>query len=181
MNSKTSCEILAKVLAGHGVSDAVVSPGSRNTPLILALDDEPGIKLHTVIDERSAAFIALGMSQISRRPTVLCCTSGTALLNYAPAAAEAYYQGIPLIILSADRPEEWIDQDDSQTLRQFEALRNYVKASYDIPEFDFGNTAMQWYTNRIANDACLTAVTGHPGPVHVNLQFDNPQIGRAHV
>jgi 2-succinyl-5-enolpyruvyl-6-hydroxy-3-cyclohexene-1-carboxylate synthase len=174
MNSKTSCEILAKVLAGHGVSDAVVSPGSRNTPLILALDDEPGIKLHTVIDERSAAFIALGMSQISRRPTVLCCTSGTALLNYAPAAAEAYYQGIPLIILSADRPEEWIDQDDSQTLRQFEALRNYVKASYDIPEFDFGNTAMQWYTNRIANDACLTAVTGHPGPVHVNLQFDNP-------
>lgn len=138
MNSKTSCEILAKVLAGHGVSDAVVSPGSRNTPLILALDDEPGIKLHTVIDERSAAFIALGMSQISRRPTVLCCTSGTALLNYAPAAAEAYYQGIPLIILSADRPEEWIDPNMNYSDFLFSRIQYFLSLfGFTLPSSNF--------------------------------------------
>lgn len=174
MISKLSCDIVVKVLAEHGVTDAVISPGSRNTPLILALDAEPRINCHVVIDERSAAFIALGMSQISRRPTVICCTSGTALLNYAPAVAEAYYQGVPLIILSADRPDEWIDQDDSQTLRQFEALGNYVKESYDIPEFAPDCKEMIWYANRTANDAYLTATSRFPGPVHLNMHFDSP-------
>lgn len=178
MKAKPSCQIIASVLAAQGVRDAVVSPGSRNTPLILALDDEPRIAKHVVIDERSAAFIALGMAQVSRRPTVLCCTSGTALLNYAPAVAEAYYQGVPLIIVSADRPWEWIDQDDSQTLRQFEALRNYVKASYDIPDFGEGAEAMCWYANRTANDAYLTSMGGRPGPVHVNMHFSDPLSAR---
>lgn len=174
MTGKISCDIVVKVLAGQGVTDAVISPGSRNTPLILALDAEPRIEKHTVIDERSAAFIALGMSQLTRRPTLLCCTSGTALLNYAPAVAEAYYQGVPLIILSADRPDEWIDQDDSQTLRQREALANYVKASFDIPEFDASAESLRWYANRIANDAVLTSLSRRPGPVHLNMHFDAP-------
>lgn len=159
MKAKPSCQIIASVLAVQGVRDAVVSPGSRNTPFILALDDESEITKHVVIDERSAAFMALGIAQVTRRPVVLCCTSGTALLNYAPAVAEAYYQGVPLIIISADRPTEWIDQDDSQTLRQCEALANYVKASFDIPDFGSESKALCWYANRIANDAYLTAVT----------------------
>lgn len=174
MKAKPSCQIAVSVLAAQGIRDAVVSPGSRNTPFILALDDERRIAKHVVIDERSAAFIALGMAQVSRRPVVLCCTSGTALLNYAPAIAEAYYQGVPLIIVSADRPSEWIDQDDSQTLRQFEALRNYVKASFDIPDFGSDDTTLGWYANRTANDAYLTSMSGRPGPVHVNMHFSDP-------
>lgn len=174
MISKPSCQIVTKVFAEQGVRDAVVSPGSRNAPLLLALDDEQRISKHVVIDERSAAFIALGIAQITGRPVILCCTSGTALLNYAPAVAEAYYQNIPLIILSADRPSEWIDQDDSQTLRQFEALRNYVKESFDIPDFAGDVAEMCWFTNRIANDAYLSSVSGRPGPVHINMHFSAP-------
>lgn len=174
MNAKPSCQIVTDVLARQGVRDAVVSPGSRNAPLLLALDGERLINKHVVIDERSAAFIALGMAQASHRPVVLCCTSGTALLNYAPAIAEAYYQNIPLIILSADRPAEWIDQDDSQTLRQFEALRNYVKDSFDIPDFEAENKEMCWFANRTANDAFISSISGRPGPVHINMHFSAP-------
>ena len=172
--TKPSCQIVTTVLKAQGIRDVVISPGSRNTPFILAVDNIGSFRKHIAIDERSAAFMALGMSQISRRPTILCCTSGTALLNYAPAVAEAYYQGVPLIIISADRPIEWIDQDDSQTLRQFEALRNYVKASFDLPDFQDDDNSMKWYANRVANEAYLTSMGKCPGPVHINMHFSNP-------
>ncbi len=174
ITDKSSCNILAEVLSAHGVRDAVVSPGSRNAPLILAFDSRKEIKLTVVADERSAAFIALGMAQASRRPVALVCTSGSALLNYAPAVAEAYYQGVPLIVVSADRPEQWIDQDDSQTIRQFEALSNFVKRSYDIPDCIMPDDEHLWFANRIANDACITAIAGKPGPVHINVQLHAP-------
>lgn len=119
---KISCNILVAMLVNHGVKEAVISPGSRNAPMVVALSRCPSIKTTVVVDERSAAFIALGKSAISASPVALLCTSGTAVLNYAPAVAEAYYRQIPLIVISADRPMEWIDQDDSQTLRQYEAL-----------------------------------------------------------
>lgn len=174
ITDKSSCNILAEVLSAHGVRDAVVSPGSRNAPLILAFDSRKEIKLTVVADERSAAFIALGMAQASRRPVALVCTSGSALLNHAPAVAEAYYQGVPLIVVSADRPEQWIDQDDSQTIRQFEALSNFVKRSYDIPDCIMPDDEHLWFANRIANDACITATAGKPGPVHINVQLHAP-------
>ena len=88
----------------------------------MALSRRGFLSKRIIVDERSAAFVALGMAQQLQKPVAIVCTSGTALLNYAPAVAEAYYQKIPLIIISADRPKEWIDQDDSQTIRQFEAL-----------------------------------------------------------
>lgn len=171
---KPSCQILAQVLKAQGVRHVVVSPGSRNAPLLLALDAQNGLQLHVVIDERSAAFIALGMAQVRREPVALCCTSGTALLNYGPALGEAYYQGIPLVAVSADRPFWWIDQDDSQTMRQPGALSHFVKASYDIPDFCQDNTAMCTYSARVVSDACLTAKSGRPGPVHINVQLDEP-------
>lgn len=174
LTDKKSCRIIAGVLAQHGVKDAVISPGSRNTPLILAFDNQHEICKHVVVDERSAAFMALGMAQVSRNPVALVCTSGTALLNYAPAVAEAYYQGIPLIVISADRPEQWIDQDDSQTMRQFEALGNFVKRSYDLPDTPMKANEDEWFANRIANNACLTAMRQKPGPVHINVQLDAP-------
>lgn len=172
VTDKAACTIITDALASHGVADAVCSPGSRNAPLLLAAEEEKRWRKHVVVDERSAAFIALGMAATTGRPVALICTSGTALLNYAPAVAEAYYRALPLIVVSADRPREWIDQDDSQTLRQFEALSNFVKKSYDVP--DTKGPQAEWYASRIANDAMITALTGRQGPVHINVQLDAP-------
>lgn len=171
--AKESCNILADVLAGHGVRHYVLSPGTRNAPVIVALARREGIRRHVVVDERSAAFIALGIAQQTGEPVALVCTSGTALLNYAPAVAEAYYQKLPLIVVSADRPREWIDQDDSQTIRQFEALSQFVKKSYDLPARCDDDTA-RWYANRIVNDAMIEATSGQRAPVHINVQIDEP-------
>ncbi len=172
------CQAIVGIAVAHGVHTAICSPGSRNAPLLLTAALEADLVCRVVVDERSAAFIALGEALVSRRPVMLICTSGTALLNYAPAVAEAFYAGIPLIVVSADRPVEWIDQDDSQTLRQFEALGNFVKKSYDLPVFsaDGGsrNRQLQWYVERQCNDAMLTATSGKPGPVHINIQLDTP-------
>lgn len=168
-----SCNILTDLLIAHGVRHAVISPGSRNTPLIIALSRREEITCHVVIDERSAAFIALGMGVQSGAPIALVCTSGTALLNYAPAVAEAFYRHIPLVVISADRPEEWIDQDDSQTLWQQDALAPYVKRSCDISaRIDFPNGP--WWTDRMINDTLLEALNGRRAPVHINVRLDAP-------
>ncbi len=173
ITAKDSCNIICNLLQQHGIKHAVVSPGSRNAPLIVALARSSELTKTVVIDERSAAFIALGIASASDKPVALVCTSGTALLNYAPAIAEAYYRKIPLIVISADRPVEWIDQDDSQTLRQYEALSNYVKQSYNIPA-RCDNDTMKWYVNRIVNDAIITSNTGRRAPIHINVQIDEP-------
>ena len=117
--------------------------------------------------------MALGMSQRSGEPVALVCTSGTALLNYAPAVAEAYYQHIPLIVISADRPMEWIDQDDSQTLRQYGALSHFVKRSYNL-RAELSLPMDGWYFNRCINDALLTSLSGEKGPVHINIAVSEP-------
>lgn len=170
---KTFCRELIDLLARHGVTDAVLSPGSRNTPLIMAVARDPRISYQVVVDERSAAFIALGMSVQSGRPVALVCTSGTAMLNYAPAVAEAFYREVPLIVITADRPCEWIDQDDSQTIRQAGALGNIVRHSVDIP-VETGSATQLWMMNRLVNDALIAAVRGPKGPVHINMQLDVP-------
>lgn len=174
MSVKYSCQIVASLLQVHGVKHVVMSPGSRNAPLIMAMKNRSGICTHNVIDERVAAFIALGMAQVSGEPVALICTSGTALLNYAPAVAEAYYQHLPLIVISADRPRQWIDQDDSQTIRQPGALDNFVRYSCDLPDFEDPNGEMSWYAGRCMNDAMLAAVAPPYGPVHVNVQLSEP-------
>ena len=168
-----SCNILSDLLIAHGIRHVVISPGSRNVPVIMAISRRSEFECHTVIDERSAAFIALGMSIQSGSPVAIVCTSGTALLNYAPAVAEAFYRHIPLVVISADRPEEWIDQDDSQTLWQQDALAPYVKRSCDIcAHIDFPNG--KWWTDRMINDVLLEAANGRPGPVHINIRLDAP-------
>lgn len=172
-SAKDVARILFDVLEAHGVSRVVCSPGSRNAPLLIAADARPGLKKYVVIDERSAAFAALGMAMVSREPVAIVCTSGTALLNYAPAVAEAYYQGIPLIVISADRPLEWIDQDDSQTIRQPEALRNFVKGSYSLSDREQTDRP-GWYESRMVNDAMLTALRPKQGPVHINVRLSPP-------
>lgn len=162
---------LSSLLEQYGITHAVCSPGSRNAALLSALHLNDTIRKHVVIDERVAAFVALGISIAARKPVALVCTSGSAVLNYAPAISEAYYQGIPLIIISADRPKEWIDQDDSQTIRQPGVLSNIVKKSYDI-NADASSEDYLWYTNRVLNEGLSEALSHKQGPVHFNIHLD---------
>ena len=170
------CRELVEIMIASGVRNAVISPGSRNAPLIIALAREPRISKWVITDERSAAFVAVGMAQRLLQPVMIVCTSGSALLNYAPAVSEAYYRQIPLIVVSADRPREWIDQNDSQTIRQDSALAAIVKRSYDLPsrcgEGDCNDS--RWYANRLLNDAAITATTMPMGPVHINVPLSDP-------
>ncbi len=178
---KAYCREIADLLAAHGVKHCVVCPGSRNAPLIVALHRHPALRCISVIDERSAAFSALGIASISRSPVAIVCTSGSAVLNFAPAVAEAYYRQVPLIVISADRPEEWIDQDDSQTIRQPGILANIVKKSVDVQvELDESasrSEAQAWHINRVVNDSLIDAMSAPKGPVHINVQLDAP-LGR---
>lgn len=173
---KEYCGVLLDLLYEHGVRELVLSPGSRNAPILLASFYRDKLKKQIICDERNAAFVALGKSLVSKRPVAVACTSGTALYNYAPAVAEAFYQKIPLIIISADRPFEWIGQNDSQTLIQPGALEKIVKASYDLP-LDSEREDTSWYANRVINEAMITACSGIPGPVHINIRFDAPLSG----
>lgn len=133
-SNKNNVNQLTSLLKLHDVEFAVVCPGSRNAPIVHNLN-EAGIECFPVTDERSAGFYALGMSlKIGMKPVAVCVTSGTALLNLMPAVAEAYYQHVPLIIISADRPADKIDQLDGQTLHQPNALEPYALKSVNIPE-----------------------------------------------
>lgn len=156
-----------------GIEQVVICPGSRNAPLTISFVQNPGIKKISVIDERSAGFIAMGIAQASGKPVAVCCTSGSAVLNFGPACAEAFYQEVPVIFISADRPPEWVDQGDGQTIRQSHALTLHVKESYDLP-VDLSHPDAQWEYKRKLNEAVNIANTGIKGPVHVNVPFREP-------
>lgn len=162
----------SEICHAFGVRHAVISPGSRNAPLIISFARNDKIKKWIIPDERSAGFIALGIAQKTKKPVVLCCTSGTALLNYAPAIAEAYYREIPLIVLSADRPTELIDQRDGQTIRQFEVLKNHVKVSAQLPVIQDDADAKKYESILLRT---LAEIPNLPfGPIHINVPFREP-------
>lgn len=164
---------IASICSGHGIKTAIISPGSRSAPLTLAFARHPAIDCKVISDERSAAFIALGIAQQQKLPVVLICTSGSAALNYAPAIAEAYYQEIPLLILTADRPPEWIDQYDGQTISQNEIYGNHVKRSFTFPSA-VSNEDVKWHCNRIINESILCSSSIPFGPVHINIPLRAP-------
>ena len=175
-SDKEIVQIIVDIAVKNNLKRVVISPGSRNAPLSIAFARDERIETFVLVDERSAAFFALGMAQQSNEPVGLVCTSGTALLNYAPAVAEAYYQRIPLVVISADRPLEWIDQDDSQAIRQQEALKGVVKGVYQLPVSVQGADD-RWYANRLVNEAFNTALSGRKGPIHLNVPFREPLYG----
>ncbi len=164
---------LALLCAQKGIANAVLCPGSRSAPLTLAFLRSKKIKCWTFSDERSAAFVALGMAQQTKMPVALVCTSGSAAYNFAPAVAEAFFQQIPLIVFTADRPKEWIDQMDGQTIRQTELYGNHVKKYYELPLNDSHPDAA-WYSNRIVNEAINLSINGIQGPVHINVPLREP-------
>lgn len=164
---------MAAICAKKGIKNAILSPGSRCAPITLAFARHPEIHSRTVSDERSAAFIGLGMAQQLEKPVVLVCTSGSAAYNYSPAIAEAFFQQIPLIVITADRPPEWIDQWDGQTIRQHEIYGKHVKGSFQFPD-DFAHPDKAWHANRITNEAINLASQFPYGPVHINIPLREP-------
>ena len=171
-SNKENVNILTSLLVAHGIRHAVVCPGSRNSPIVHNLNECPDIQCYPVTDERSAAFYALGMAQASNNPVVVCVTSGTALLNVLPAVAEAYYQYVPLVVISADRPSQWIDQLDGQTLPQPDALGRFVRHAVSLPEPH--DDEERWYCNRLVNEALLDSRYQERGPVHINVPISEP-------
>ncbi|MBO4851565.1 MAG: 2-succinyl-5-enolpyruvyl-6-hydroxy-3-cyclohexene-1-carboxylic-acid synthase [Prevotella sp.] len=178
-SDKENLNILTALLVKHGIRHAVVCPGSRNAPIAHNLH-EAGIRCVPVTDERSAGFQALGMAQATGLPVVVCVTSGTALLNLAPAVAEAFYQQQPLMVVSADRPLRWIDQLDGQTLPQENALKPFVRKAVALPGIITCDEE-RWHCNRLVNEA-LVEVGGRmaslksevAGPVHINVPLEEP-------
>jgi 2-succinyl-5-enolpyruvyl-6-hydroxy-3-cyclohexene-1-carboxylate synthase len=162
-----------QVCVEHGITHAVICPGSRSAPLTLALARHPTVKTYVINDERSAAFIAMGMARELDQPIALVCTSGSAGYNFAPAVAEAFYQQVPLLILTADRPMEWIDQWDGQTIRQHELYGKHVKRSFSLPA-DYEHADSQWFINRTFNQAILETKAHPAGPVHINIPLREP-------
>ena len=173
---KKTVQIIVALCAQKGVEHVVVSPGSRNAPLSIAFNREERIECYIIVDERSAAFFALGLAQKTGEAVALVCTSGTALLNYAPAIAEAFYQRIPLIVLSADRPTEWIGQDDSQAINQHQVFANFTKFNCQLP-VHINCEDEAWHVNRSVNEAINLAVSGRKGPVHINIPLREPLYG----
>ena len=167
-SQKDNVNILTALLVEHGIKYAVVCPGSRNSPVVHNLNECPDIVCYPVTDERSAGFYALGMAQALKQPVVICVTSGSALLNVVPAVAEAYYQHIPLVVVSADRSPQWIDQLDGQTIPQPDALGRFVRKAVTLPEPHDDET--RWYCNRLVNEALII----RHAPVHINVPISEP-------
>lgn len=177
ISDKKIVGLLASMFQEAGIHHIVISPGSRNAPLTVTFAALPQFECYTVVDERSAGFFALGIAQQLREPVAVMCTSGSALLNYAPAVSEAYYQGVPLLVVSADRPQEWIGQADGQTIRQQGVLDNFVKYSCQLPA-EIGGKDDEWYANRMVNEALYNLKYRVPGPVHINIPFKEPLYGK---
>ena len=169
---------IAEICARHGITDVVLSPGSRSAPLTLAFARHPDLTVRVVPDERAAAFIGLGIAQAQRRAVALVCTSGTAGLNYAPAVAEAFFQQIPLVIFTADRPPEWIDQLDGQTLRQHNLYGAHAKGAFEFP-VETAHPDAKWFSARIINEAINLAQAAPAGPVQVNVPLREPFYPKA--
>jgi 2-succinyl-5-enolpyruvyl-6-hydroxy-3-cyclohexene-1-carboxylate synthase len=151
------------------IDTVVISPGSRNAPLTIGFSNHPDIKTLSIVDERCAAFFALGIAQQTQKPVAIVCTSGSALLNYYPAIAEAFYSNIPLVVISADRPKHLIDIGDGQTIRQENVFQNHILFSANLTE----NSKLKTENLKLLSDALQIAIT-KKGPVHINVPFDEP-------
>ena len=194
-----SAQIAVQCARKMGIDRVVISPGSRNAPLTLSFTNDPYFSCYSIVDERSAGFFALGMAREIGKPVILVCTSGSALLNYYPAVAEAYYSRIPLIVLSADRPPYKIDIGDGQTIRQPGVLQTHCDCNFNLQLDIVHATDEQFAAQRSPvpeeevllrrqaeiqhyNLSQVTSAYAHAlkarGPVHVNIPFEEPLYGR---
>ena len=166
-------DVVARTLHELGISMVFFSPGSRSTPLVLAFERHPSIDCASVLDERTAAFLALGYSRRTQKPAVILCTSGSAVTNWFPAIAEASHSSVPLLFLSADRPEELQNCASGQTIDQVNLFGSFVRGFHQIPLPDLDPTAIQSLRSALAQ-AYLESMDLNPGPVHLNFPFREP-------
>jgi 2-succinyl-5-enolpyruvyl-6-hydroxy-3-cyclohexene-1-carboxylate synthase len=158
---------IIEILRAKNISNIVISPGSRNAPLIIGFGNDPFFTCYSIADERSAAFFALGIAQQIKEPVAVVCTSGSALLNYYPAFAEAFYSQIPLLVISADRPQSKIDIGDGQTIRQENVFANHSLFNANLSEEASENN------DNLIQEAINVAFAKR-GPVHINAPFEEP-------
>jgi len=171
-SKKDNIGTLTALLAGHGIRHVVVCPGSRNAPLVHNFSVCEDLQCHPVTDERCAGFFALGLTLATGEPAAVCVTSGSALLNLAPAVAEATLQHQGIIVISADRPAAWIGQQDGQTMPQQDALRPFTACSVTLPETE--DAEGRWYVNRLVNEALMKVRSEARPSVHINVPISEP-------
>jgi len=158
---------LIEICKAKGIQYIIISPGSRNAPLTIGFTNNPYFTCYSIADERCAAFFAMGIAQQTQKPVAVVCTSGSAVLNYYPAVAEAFYSQIPLVILSADRPQNKIDIGDGQTIRQENVFANHILFSANLTELASKEN------DSLINQAINSAVENR-GTVHINIPFEEP-------
>jgi len=175
-----SAQTILQHCQAKGIKNVVLSPGSRNAPLTISFTENPYFTCYSVVDERSAGFFALGMAQQLKKPVAVICTSGSALLNYYPAIAEAFYSDIPLVVISADRPPNKIDIGDGQTIRQTNVFENHIGYSANLILDKIGDSSqqksVQEFNDTALNNALNTTIATNT-PVHINVPFEEPLYG----
>ncbi|NIF07237.1 2-succinyl-5-enolpyruvyl-6-hydroxy-3-cyclohexene-1-carboxylic-acid synthase [Chryseobacterium sp. Tr-659] len=170
-SSKRSIQILAHLLQQYGIADIVISPGSRNAPLAIHFSEIDSFNCYSIVDERSAAFVAMGMAKSEKKPVAITCTSGSAVVNYYPAVTEAFYQNIPLLILTADRPTDFVDIFDGQTIRQKDVFHQHSYGDFQLLEDSKENAEdINFDIIKKAIELCFEK----QGPVHINIPLEEP-------
>uniref|UniRef100_UPI0023F15239 2-succinyl-5-enolpyruvyl-6-hydroxy-3- cyclohexene-1-carboxylic-acid synthase n=1 Tax=Chryseobacterium joostei TaxID=112234 RepID=UPI0023F15239 len=164
-------QILAHLLQQYGIADIVISPGSRNAPLAIHFSEVDSFNCYSIVDERSAAFVAMGMAKSEKKPVAITCTSGSAVVNYYPAVTEAFYQNIPLLVLTADRPTDFVDIFDGQTIRQKDVFHQHSYGDFQLLEDSKENAEdINFDTIKKAIELCFEK----QGPVHINIPLEEP-------
>lgn len=170
-SDKRSIQILAYLLQEYGIHDVVISPGSRNAPLAIHFSENDALNCYSIVDERSAAFVALGMAKSLKKPVAVSCTSGSAAANYYPAVTEAFYQNTPLLLLTADRPADYVDIFDGQTIRQKNLYQQHSYGDFQLVEESVENADEENFrTIKKAIETCFE----QQGPVHINIPLAEP-------
>lgn len=170
-SSKKSIQILAHLLQQYGIADIVISPGSRNAPLAIHFSEVDSFNCYSIVDERSAAFVAMGMAKSVKKPVAVTCTSGSAVVNYYPAVTEAFYQNIPLLVLTADRPTDFVDIFDGQTIRQKDVFHQHSYGDFQLLEDSQENAEdINFDIIKKAIELCFEK----QGPVHINIPLEEP-------
>ena len=188
-------QTLVSLCIAKGINYVIISPGSRNAPLTLSFSQHPEIHAYSIVDERCAAFFALGMAQRIGKPVAVICTSGSAMLNYYPAIAEAYYSNVPVVVISADRPEYLIDVGDGQTIQQKHVFKNHINYEANLKQDIVHKSTILQETHQLSADIerllqekvqkhneaeinmALNVAVEKNGPVHINAPFDEPLYG----
>lgn len=170
-SSLKNIQILISLLKKYHIKHLVISPGGRSTPFVHSVEQDDFFKIYSIVDERSASFFALGLTAELKEPVAVCCSSGTAVANHVSAACEAFYQQLPLLIISADRNHNYMYQQEEQMVPQEKLMEGFSKKIITLEhvrdEKDF------WYASRICNEALLELTTGEKGPVHINYIVEN--------